>query len=177
MALALQPPLRGDNIVIITNGGGSGLLSCDHFERRGMPMNELAEISEDSAKSFVNTCPSFGLRSIPWISLEWPPRGSTKQPLQIVSRTTVWMGYIGSVCPSAVTDVPAITSVAIMMHEKYRHLGKPFVMELQGGHECNEAIIELRAHGIPAYPTAEQGVNAFIALRKYFRIREAGTTA
>ncbi len=25
-------PLRGDNVVIITNGGGAGLLAADHFE-------------------------------------------------------------------------------------------------------------------------------------------------
>lgn len=177
MALALQPPLRGDNIVMITNGGGSGLLSCDHFERRGMPMNELAEISDGLGKKLCQYMPQF-----------WSPLN----PLDLTGVAAPWQyeaafancfedhrvdGIYGSVCPSAVTDVPAITSVAIMMHEKYRHLGKPFVMELQGGHECNEAIIELRAHGIPAYPTAEQGVNAFIALRKYFRIREAGTTA
>jgi acyl-CoA synthetase (NDP forming) len=72
----------------------------------------------------------------------------------------------------SLTDVPAITSVAIMIHEKYRYLGKPFVMELQGGYECNEAIIELRDHGIASFPSAEQAVNGIVALRKYFRIRE-----
>lgn len=45
LALGSQPPLRGDNIVMITNGGGSGLLSCDHFERCGLPLHELSEIS------------------------------------------------------------------------------------------------------------------------------------
>jgi acyl-CoA synthetase (NDP forming) len=177
MALGLQPPLRGDNIVMITNGGGSGLLSCDHFERRGLPMKELPEISDGLGKKLSQYMPEY-----------WSPLN----PLDLTGVAAPWQyeeafancfednqvdGIYGSVCPTAVTDVPAITSVAIMMHEKYRHLGKPFVMELQGGHECNEAIIELRAHRIPAYPTAEQAVNAFIALRKYFRIREGGTTA
>ncbi len=40
-------------------------------------------------------------------------------------------------------------------------------MELQGSYECNDAIIGLRAHGIPAYLTAEQAVNSIVALRKY----------
>ncbi len=34
-ALGNRPPLRGDNVVIITNGGGAGLLAADHFERLG----------------------------------------------------------------------------------------------------------------------------------------------
>ena len=50
-------------------------------------------------------------------------------------------------------------------------------MGLQGGYECNEAIIELRDHGIPAYPTAEQAVNGILTLRKYSRIRARTTSA
>ena len=39
-------------------------------------------------------------------------------------------------------------------------------MICQGGQECHEAIMMLRNQGIPAYPTAEQAVNAKIALYK-----------
>lgn len=45
---------------MITNGGGSGLLSCDHFERRGMPMHELAEISPNLAGRIRAYMPMFG---------------------------------------------------------------------------------------------------------------------
>jgi acyl-CoA synthetase (NDP forming) len=176
MALALQPPLNGDNLVMITNGGGSGLLSCDHFERHGMPMKELVDISAGLDKNLSPHMPAY------WSSLN---------PLDLSGMAAPWQyelafrycfedpnvdGIYGSVCPTAVTDVPAITSVAITTHEKYRHLGKPFVMGLQGGYGCNEAIIELRDHGIPAYPTAEQAVNGILALRKYSRIRERMTS-
>ncbi|MGI6263562.1 MAG: acetyl-CoA synthetase, partial [Succiniclasticum sp.] len=44
---------------------------------------------------------------------------------------------------------------------------KPFVMICQGGGECHDAIMRLRDNGIPAYATAEQAVNALIALRQY----------
>ena len=81
-------------------------------------------------------------------------------------------GILGSICPTAVTDVPAVTDVVIQIHETYKHLGKPFIMECQGGEECQEAIMKLRDHGIPAYPTAEQAVNAMIALYKYGQIKK-----
>ncbi len=171
MALGLPPPLAGDNLVKVTNGGGAGLLSCDQFDRRGMPMKELADISPELGKTLAPHMPSY------WSSLN-PLDLSGWRPLAVRSRLPALLRgperrrVYGSVCPTAVTDVPTITSVAIQAHEKYRHLGKPFVMELQGGHECNEAIIELRDHGIPAYPTAEQAVNSIVALRKYARIRE-----
>lgn len=38
LALALMPPARGPNMVVVTNGGGSGLLAADEFERRGSPL-------------------------------------------------------------------------------------------------------------------------------------------
>lgn len=172
LSLGMQPPLKGDNVVMVTNGGGSGLLSCDQFERRGMPMRELAEISN-----------GLGERLSPFMPKYW----SSLNPLDLTGIAAPWQygvafrqcfeddhvdGIYGSVCPTAVTDVPAITSVAITTRDNYRHLGKPFVMELQGGYECNEAIIELRNCGIPAYPTAEQAVNSIVAMRKYYRMRE-----
>ena len=43
-------------------------------------------------------------------------------------------------------------------------------MECQGGKECHDIISKLRDHGIPAYPTAEQAVNAIVALHKYGNI-------
>ncbi|WP_302926729.1 hypothetical protein [Holdemania filiformis] len=46
----------------------------------------------------------------------------------------------------------------IEVHDRYRRLGKPFIME------CQRAIMKLRNHGIPAYPTAEQAINAMVAL-------------
>lgn len=172
LALGMQPELRGDNVVMITNGGGSGLLSCDHFERIGMPMHELTEVS-----------PSLNAR----IRAYMPMFGSPLNPVDIAGTATpiqykgAFMqtirdpqvdGIIGSICPTAVTDVAAVTDIAIELHETYKHLRKPFIMECQGGEECNEAIMKLRDHGIPAYPTAEQAVNAMAALRKYGVIRE-----
>ncbi len=51
-------------------------------------------------------------------------------------------------------------------------------MECQGGKECYDSIMKLRENGIPAYATAEQAVNAIVALRKYGKILEKfGETA
>jgi acetate---CoA ligase (ADP-forming) subunit alpha len=61
--------------------------------------------------------------------------------------------------------------VALKVHELYKHLGKVFVMECQGGPECNAALARLRDAGIPAYPTPEQAVSAIVALRAYAGIR------
>ena len=172
MALGMQPAPKGDNIVMITNGGGSGLLSCDHFERRGMPMHELAEISPNLAGRIRAYMPMFGSPLNP-VDIS-----GTASPVQYKGAFTQVMrdpnvhGILGSICPTAVTDVPAVTNLVIDIYETYKHLGKPFIMECQGGEECQEAIMKLRDHGIPAYPTAEQAVNAMVALYKYGQIKK-----
>ncbi len=37
LALSLQPPMKGDNLLIITNGGGVGVLATDAAEKFGVP--------------------------------------------------------------------------------------------------------------------------------------------
>ena len=38
-------------------------------------------------------------------------------------------GILGSICPTAVTNVDAVVDVVIEVHDRYRRLGKPFIME------------------------------------------------
>ena len=172
LALGLQPPLNDDNVVMITNGGGSGLLSCDHFERLGMPMRELQEISPMLGMRIRAYMPMFGSPLNPVdIAGTASPKNYKGAITQAVRDPNVSCIY-GSICPTSVTDVPAVTDIYIDIYQKYQHLGKPFVMECQGGQECHEAIMKLRQHGIPAYPTPEQAVNAIVALRKYGKIRQ-----
>ena len=76
-------------------------------------------------------------------------------------------GVLGAICPTAVTDVLGTAKAAIEVYDSCKELGKPFIMICQGGEECREAIMLLRDHGIPAYPTAEQAVNAMVALYRY----------
>lgn len=175
LALGMQPELKGDRVAMITNGGGSGLLSCDHFERLGMPMHELATISPGLGLRVRTFMPMFGSPLNPVdISGTASPvqyKGALRQSMRDPNVDMVYC----SICPSAVTDVPAVVDVAIEMYQSYKHLGKPFIMECQGGNECLEAIKKLRDNGIPAYATPEQAVNAIVALRKYARIKEKFT--
>ncbi len=170
LALGTQPPLAGDHIVMITNGGGSGLLSCDHFERLGLPLHELQEISPQLRERIKAYMPMFGSPLNP-VDIS-----GTASPIQYKGAFRQAMcdpnvdGVLGSICPTAVTDVDAVVDIIIELHETYKHLHKPFVMECQGGQECHEAILKLRDHGIPAYATAEQAVNAMVALYKYGQI-------
>ncbi len=166
LALGYQPKLKGDNIVMITNGGGAGLLSCDHFERLGMPLHELKDISPLLAQKIRAYMPMFGSPLNPVDISGTASVIQYKGAFQQAFRDPNVDGVLGAICPTAVTDVKGVALAAIEVYESIKGLGKPFIMICQGGAECQEAIMLLREHGIPAYKTAEQAVNAMVALYK-----------
>ena len=167
LALGYMPALKRDHIVMITNGGGSGLLSCDHFERSGLPLHELKDLSENLQTRIRNYMPMFGSPLNPVdISGTASPiqyKGAVTQALRDPNVDCVYV----SICPTAVTNVDSVVNVILQIHEDYAYLNKPLIMECQGGQECQDAIMKLRDHGIPAYPTAEQAVDAIVALHEW----------
>lgn len=177
LALGSCPPLRGDNVVMITNGGGAGLLSCDHFERNGMPLKELKEISPALKNSIRQFMPAFGSPLNPVDISGTATSDMYGGALRVALEDENVDGVMVSVCPTAVTDVLAITETVLSVYKQHEDLKKPFIMECQGGAECRDAIWKLRDNGIPAFSTAEQAVNAMIALRRYSRILDAKEAA
>ena len=166
LALGYQPALKGENLVMITNGGGAGLLSCDHFERLGMPLRELKDISPLLAAKIRAYMPMFGSPLNPVDISGTAGVIQYKGAFQQAFRDPNVHGVLGAICPTAVTDVIGVAKAAIEVYRSTKELGKPFLMICQGGGECREAIRLLRDAGIPAYLTAEQAVNAMVALRK-----------
>ncbi len=57
LAMSLQPPMQGDNLLIVTNGGGVGVLATDSAERYGVP---LLFAPEDVQAELRKYRPEFG---------------------------------------------------------------------------------------------------------------------
>ena len=57
LALSLQPPMKGDNLLIVTNGGGVGVLATDAAEKYGLPLKFAPEDVQAELRKYM---PSFG---------------------------------------------------------------------------------------------------------------------
>ncbi|MDY6868368.1 MAG: CoA-binding protein, partial [Chloroflexota bacterium] len=57
LALSLQPPMEGDNLLVLTNGGGVGVLATDSAEKAGIPLSFAPESVQKELKKHM---PSFG---------------------------------------------------------------------------------------------------------------------
>lgn len=164
-ALSLPIP-RGEETIIITNGGGIGVATTDECESAGVTLLDDPVWLEEK---FRKTMPDFG---------------STKNPVDITGQGGV-AGYreatkiafqeekIKSViilyCETAVTDP---MDIAKAVQEEYEAAGrnKPVVIAMVGGQRTQEALHYLNDHHIPAFTEVNEAVSALKALYQWKEI-------
>ncbi|MEN6410141.1 MAG: acetate--CoA ligase family protein [Anaerolineaceae bacterium] len=175
LALSLQPPMKGKNLIIITNGGGVGVLATDAAERYGIPLQFAPQDVQVELKKHM---PEFGSAKNPvdltgMAGLEWY-YDSTKYAI-----AHSWVdGLVVLYCETAMTNP---MEIAQGIHKAIVEAGvkdKPVTVSFVGGEKSEAAMQWLVEQGIPAYGAPDLAVNAMAALREYALIRaEAKETA
>jgi hypothetical protein len=149
LALGTQPPLKGDNVVMITNGGGSGLLSCDHFERIGLPLKELGTISPMLVPKIRAYMPMFGspLNPVDISGTATPTqyKGAISQAMRDPNVDALYV----SICPTAMTDLGQIADTT-WMSIGAQATRQTVCMECQGGTSAG-CYFEVQGRRVTAY--------------------------
>lgn len=168
LALSLQPPMMGDNLLIITNGGGVGVLATDAGERYGLPL-KFAPVDVQSE-----------------LKKHMPEFGSAKNPVDLTGMAgTDWYsasvqfsyahdwvdGLVVLYCETAMTDPMEIAQGIHKALVDSGVTGKPVTISFVGGEKSEAAMTWLVEHGIPAYPAPDLAVNAMAALREFSRLK------
>lgn len=168
-AFELQPPMEGDNLLIVTNGGGVGVLATDSAERHGIPLKFTPPELQSAFKDYM------------------PDFGSAKNPVDITGGAGLegykkciafglpqdWVnGLTVLYCETAVTNP---MEIAKGIYEAVRSAGdaiktKPVTVSFVGGERCAEAMRWLMENGIPAYDDPDRAIAAIAGLRKYGRM-------
>ncbi len=168
-AFELQPPMLGDNLLIITNGGGVGVLATDSAERHGIPLKFTPPELQSAFKDYM------------------PDFGSAKNPVDITGGAGLegykkciafglpqdWVhGLSVLYCETAVTNP---MEIAQGIYEASQSAGdaiktKPITVSFVGGERCAEAMRWLMEKGIPAYDDPDRAIAAIAGLRKYGRM-------
>jgi acetyltransferase len=164
LALSLQPPMNGDKLLIITNGGGVGVLATDSAERYGIP---LRFAPEDVQEELKNHMPEFGSARNP-VDLTGMAGRDWYQDSTQYAFAHQWVdGLVILYCETAMTDPMNIAKGIKEAVEKSGVTEKPIAVSFVGGERSEEAMRWLVENGIPAYNEPDTAVNAMAALREY----------
>ncbi|MCD6189369.1 MAG: acetate--CoA ligase [Thermococcus sp.] len=160
--LSNLPEPEGDNVVILTNGGGIGVMATDAAEEEGLKLYDNLE----ELKIFANHMPPFGSYKNP-VDLTGMAgaesyEGAIRDALAHPEMHSIAVLY----CQTAVLDPRDLAKVVIKEYEASGRK-KPIVVAIVGGVEAKEAIDMLNENGIPAYPEPERAIKSLAALYRW----------
>ncbi|MBN2556343.1 MAG: acetate--CoA ligase family protein [Anaerolineales bacterium] len=169
LALSLQPPLEEENILIITNGGGVGVLATDAAERYGIPLKFAPEDVQEELKKHM---PSYGSAKNP-VDLTGMAGNDWYYKSVKFALAHDWTdGLVVLYCETAITNPVEIGQAIKKAVDDAGVSERPVVVSMVGGKRCDEAMQWLVENGIPAYPSPDQAMNGMAALREYYTIRQ-----
>ena len=170
--LQILPTPKGENVVIVTGAGGSGVLLSDACVDNGL---QLMRIPPDLDTAFKQFIPPFGASGNPIdITGGEPPttyHNTIKLALDDARIHALILGYWHTIITPPMVFATLLSDV--VTEARQRGIDKPVVCSLVGDVEVEEACRHLMQHDILAYPyTTEKPVAVLGA--KYRWARAAG---
>jgi len=167
-ALANQPPLRGDNIAIVSNVGGPAILAADAIVKNGL---HLANLSEKTRKEIEHNYP--GIEAVNPIDLIADARAERYSLVldAVLSDPNVDGVMVINMLKSCFFEPEDALAIA---ETARKHPHKPVVDVPAGGEDFFLVRKILKNTRIPAYNLPEKAAKALRSLRIYHRVRERG---
>jgi acetyltransferase len=165
--LAYAPPLAGERLVILTNGGGLGVLATDAFVEGG---GRLAELGQSTLERLDAVLPRTWSRANPIDIIGDAPPERFSAAVGALKEAAEAEGIVFTYAPTATAD-PA--EIARAIAEPLKALRRPVLASLLGGDSMSDARRVFEAAGLPTYETPEKAVRAFLHLLDYRRNQAA----
>jgi acyl-CoA synthetase (NDP forming) len=144
------PTPKGENVVIITGAGGSGVLLSDAVVDNGLSLMAMPPDLDEAFKKFI---PPFGASGNPVdITGGEPPttyQNTVRLGLEDDRIHALILGYWHTIITPPMVFAKLMAEVVEEMRRKGKV--KPVVASLAGDVEVEEAADYLYQHGIPAY--------------------------
>jgi acetyl coenzyme A synthetase (ADP forming)-like protein len=151
----------GNNLLIITNAGGPGIIAADTAENLGINLPQLAKETLDALAPLL------------------PKTASLYNPIDIIGDATSERyasvlehvladpapdGFLVILTPQAMIDVEETAGVVITSSRKSQ---KPFITSFMGEERVHKSIEMLKSYSIPNFSYPEPAVRAFSKLYDY----------
>jgi acetyltransferase len=152
-----------ERLVIITNGGGPGVMAADRATDRGI---ELSTLSPDTLEALDGVLPGVWSRGNPVDIIGDAPPARYQQAIDICLADPGVDGAIVILTPQAMTQPSEVAKAVIQSAESSN---KPIMTSWMGGAQVKEARALFNRARIPDFGTLENAVDAFSYLARYNR--------
>src|SRR5271170_4920638 len=171
-AIPVLPTPKGENVIIITGAGGSGVLLSDAVVDNGLTLMAMPPDLDQAFRKFI---PPFGAAGNPVdITGGEPPKtyqNTIRLGLTDPRIHSLILGYWHTIITPPMVFAKLVSEVVEEM--RAQGIDKPVVASLAGDVQVEEAAEYLFGHGIPAYPYSTEMPVAVLGA-KYKWARGAG---
>jgi acetyl coenzyme A synthetase (ADP forming)-like protein len=166
------PTPKGENVVIITGAGGSGVLLSDACVDNGLRLMSMPEDLDTAFRKFI---PPFGAAGNPVDITGGEPPTTYKNTIKLGLADERIHALILGYWHTIITPPMVFAKVVLEAVEEMRAKGiaKPVVASLAGDVEVEEASDYLYRHGVPAYAYSTE-IPVAVLGAKYKWARGAG---
>ncbi|MDE2028023.1 MAG: acetate--CoA ligase family protein, partial [Candidatus Omnitrophica bacterium] len=172
-ARALSQPLpKGEDTVIITNGGGIGVATTDECEVQGIKILDDPQWLE---AKFRPTMPDFGSTKNPIDVTGGAGVDGYRRALKIAFAEERIKSVIVLYCETAVTDP---MDIAAAVNAAFQEAGrnKPVVVAMVGGERTRDALVYLNEKFIPASSLVDVSISALKIIYTWAEIKNRPQT-
>jgi len=149
---------KDNRVLIITSSGGSGIVSADEAELRGL---SLPDIPEELKRSLKEKLPDYVILRNPLDLTGNAYADLYRDTLNIVIRDNTYSSFV-------VIFGDPIEGAADVINEISKKTSKPILSVYLGGGEIQQIEIEkFRRLKLPVYPTPERAIKALSNLVRY----------
>ncbi|MCZ7393917.1 MAG: CoA-binding protein [Candidatus Methanoperedens sp.] len=170
LAFSCQPLPKGNNVAIISNGGGASIVATDACEKLGI---NIADLTEETREKIKNAIPEFASSSNP---IDTAGTSSYQVYLDVIQAVlldpnvdAVIVIYVHTLMSNAIPPAEAV----VEMKGKNK---KPIIACWMGGKGAEEGIDLLKSGCLPNYSVPERAVKALAALIRHREFLETVKT-
>ncbi|HUO97339.1 MAG TPA: bifunctional acetate--CoA ligase family protein/GNAT family N-acetyltransferase [Rhizomicrobium sp.] len=158
--------VTGDRLLIVTNGGGAGVMAVDKLSDLG---GQLIDLPEDTLKKIDAVCPPTWSRGNPVDIIGDAPGKRFFDTMKICNEVPDVDGTVVLYCPTAVaSSLEGAQAVVEAVKDTTRPI---FTNWLGSSEETQKARTTFREGGIPTYETPEKAIRAFMHLAQFSRVQ------
>ncbi len=162
--LAFSPRPKENRAVIVTNGGGVGVLAADACEKYGV---ELLDDQEVLKQVFEPSTPSFGSTKNPVDITGSADSVAYEKALSAPVGSDVMDATIALYCETATFDAENLAPMIRETHRMHMQAEKPVTYALIGGEAVQDAIWALRKESVPVFNDVHPAVSCLGAANWY----------